>query len=133
MRHWGPVCAPRFGVRVAIRGWGAGPSPGLSRGPSPFPGPSCGLGSESVFGTEPGSRSRVRVRARAWGSESGAWHGLGERLRHVPQLASGGPWRGHPIVDEQRARPWGQGVAGRSAAALFARPVYFAGAKHTIY
>lgn len=44
--------------------------------------------------------------------ESRSEAGPGSRRRHAPQLAAGGR-RGGPIEGEQRARPRGQGVAGR--------------------
>lgn len=58
-------------------------------------------------------------------SQSRSEAGPGSRRRHAPQLAAG--WRrGGPIEGEQRARPWGQGVAGRrplpGGPALFTLP-----------
>lgn len=117
---WGlgfPSGAERGGGRVHVAG---GPGVSLGRtgrqgsgseqGPSARPN-GCAPGSPG-----PGSEGLSQSRSEA---------GPGSRRRHAPQLAAG--WRrGGPIEGEQRARPWGQGVAGRrplpGGPALFTLP-----------
>nr|XP_036863190.1 translation initiation factor IF-2-like [Manis javanica] len=67
----------------------------------------------SEFGSAPGPGPRARAGAGR-GSRRGPRPrgGPRPRRRHAPQLAAGGR-RGGPIEGEQRARPRGQGVAGR--------------------
>lgn len=68
------------------------------------------------LGSESKSEARARAEARSESALAAARAPISRgRLR-----------RGGPIEGKQRARPWGQGVAGAAAAALFARPVYFA-------
>lgn len=99
--------------------------------------PRFGLG----FGSEPTSARRVQVqglrpslrcRPRLGSESKSEARARAEAGSESASAAARAPisrerrWRGGPIEGEQRARPWGQGVAGSAAAALFARPVYFA-------
>lgn len=109
---WGPH-GWGAGRRPGPRGWesrsqsGAGPA-GKDQGPNRDQGPGPSVRAPAGNGWAPGSP----VPGSEGLPESRSEAGPGSRRRHAPQLAAGGR-RGGPIEGEQRARPRGQGVAGR--------------------